>query len=233
MSVIAICGLPGRGKTLFTTYLMKKKFKRENGILKRIFSKKRFINVFSNYPIKLHKNIYSYSISLKDFESFKKQVPDSFIVFDEFQSYFDSLDYKFFPKKISNNFQFHRHFGIKDIYIISQHPSRIVKQARILVNEFYNIVKFVKIPFIGIAFLRYNIYYNFEDFGKSVNVKKQDCIYDFKKRFKLFRYKKVFNSYDTKYMKALVEDKPYIRTDMYKDKILSHRDILSNFNIED
>lgn len=232
MSVIAICGLPGKGKTLFTTYLMKKKYKRENNIFKRIFSKKRFINIFSNYPIQLEKNVYSYKISLKDFELFKKQIPDSFIVLDEFQSYFDSLDYKLFPRKISNNFQFHRHFGIKDIYIISQHPSRIVKQARILVNEFYNIVNFIKIPFTGLAFLRYNIYYNFEDFGKSVNVDKKECIYDFKKRFKIFRYKKIFKSYDTKYMKALVEDKPYIRTDMYNNKLMNYNDILNNFNID-
>ncbi len=232
MSVIAICGLPGKGKTLFATYLMRKKYRYENNIFKRIFTKKRFINIFSNYPIKLEKEVYSYSVSLKDFESFKKQVPDSYIVLDEFQSYFDSLDYKMFPRKIANNFQFHRHFGVKDIYIISQHPSRIVKQARILVNEFYNIVKFVKIPFLGISFIRYNIYYNFEDFGKSVNVDKKECIYDFRKRFKFFRYKKVFNSYDTKYLKALVEDKPYIKTEMFNSKIMSYKDILDNFNID-
>ncbi|MBQ3142322.1 MAG: hypothetical protein IJB82_02320 [Bacilli bacterium] len=232
MSVIAVCGLPGKGKTLFATYLMKKKYKRENNIFKRFFSKKRFINIFSNYPIKLDdkKNIYSYKISLNDFLYFKKQVPDSFIVLDEFQSYFDSLEYKNFPKRISQNFQFHRHFSIKDIYLISQHPSRIVKQARVLVNEFYNITKFIKLPF-GIAFLRYNIYYNFEDFGKSVDVKKEDVIYDFKKKIVLFKYKKVFKSYDTKYMKALVEDKDYIKTDMYDHKLMNLNDIKSIFNI--
>ena len=32
MSVIAICGLPGTGKTLFATYLAKKHFKKDNGI---------------------------------------------------------------------------------------------------------------------------------------------------------------------------------------------------------
>lgn len=258
MSVIAVCGLPGKGKTLFTTYLMKKKYSKENNIVKRLITKKRFINVFSNYPIKLNTNkkyekklkkknkirskkglpllednkaVYSFQISLKDFESFKKQVPDSFIVLDEFQSYFDSLDFKKFPRKIAHNFQFHRHFGIKDIYIVSQHPSRIVKQARILVNEFYNIVKFIKLP-LGIAIIKYNIYYNYEDFGKSVNVKKEDVIYDFKKRIKIFRYKKVFDSYDTKYLRALVEDKPYIRTEQFNNKLMNKKSILSNFSIE-
>ena len=232
MSVIYIGGVPGTGKTLFATYLMRKKFRKENNIFKRIFRRPLYLNIFSNYPINLYKNIYSYSISLDDFKYFNKHVPDCDIVLDEFQSYYDSLDYKQFPKRISKNFQFHRHFGIHDIYVISQHPSRIVKQARILINEFYQVTRFIRIPIIGIGFLRYNIYYNFEDYGKSVNVKKEDVIYDFKKKFLFFRYKKVFNAYDTKYMRALVDDKPYIRTEEYNSKILSLSAIKSNFNME-
>ena len=30
MSVIAVCGLPGTGKTLFTTYIAKKHYKKHN-----------------------------------------------------------------------------------------------------------------------------------------------------------------------------------------------------------
>lgn len=232
MSVIYIGGVPGTGKTLFITYLMKKKYRQENNIFKRLFTKKRYINIFSNYPILLDKNHYSYKCTLSDFNVFKKHIPDSDFVFDEFQSYYDSLDYKNFPKNISKNFQFHRHFGIKDIYLISQHPSRIVKQARILINEFYQITRFVKIPFIGIGFLRYNIYFNFEDYGRSVNVKKDDVNYDFKKKFVFFKYKKVFKSYNTKYLRALVDDKPYINTFNYDHVDLSLNDINKNFSIE-
>ncbi len=230
MSVIYIGGVPGTGKTLFATYLMMKKFRKENIFFKRWFSKKLYLNVFSNYPINLYRDYYSYNISLDDFNVFNKHVPDCDIVLDEFQSYYDSLDYKNFPRKISKNFQFHRHFGIHDIYVISQHPSRIVKQARILINEFYQITRFVKLPF-GIGFLRYNIYYNFEDYGKSVNVKKEDVAYDFKKKFKFFRYRKVFKAYNTKYMRALVDDKPFIRTEQYDSKDLSLALIKKNFNI--
>ena len=230
MSVIYIGGVPGTGKTLFITYLMKKKYMQENNIFKRLFTKKRYINIFSNYPILLDKNHYSYKCTLSDFNVFKKHIPDSDFVFDEFQSYYDSLDYKNFPKNISKNF--HRHFGIKDIYLISQHPSRIVKQARILINEFYQITRFVKIPFIGIGFLRYNIYFNFEDYGRSVNVKKDDVNYDFKKKFVFFKYKKVFKSYNTKYLRALVDDKPYINTFNYDHVDLSLNDINKNFSIE-
>lgn len=231
MSVIYVGGVPGTGKTLFVTYLMMKKFRHENNFFKRLFSHKYYLNIFSNYPIKLYKNIYSYSISLNSFRTFNKHIPDCDIVFDEFQSYWDSLDFKDFPRNISKNFQFHRHFGIHDIYLVSQHPSRIVKQARILINEFYQITRFIKLPF-GVGFLRYNIYYNFDDYGKSVNVKREDVVYDFKKKFMFFRYKKVFSSYNTKYMRALVDDKSYINTSVYSSKDLSIDLIKKNFNIK-
>lgn len=230
MSVIYIGGVPGTGKTLFATYLMRRKFRKENNIFKRLFTKKRYVNIFSNYPIKLDKSRYSYKCSLDTFNLYSKHVPDCDFVLDEFQAYFDSLDYKNFPKKVRTNFQFHRHFGIHDIYLISQHPSRIVKQARILINEFYQIVKFIKLPF-GIGIFRFNIYYNFEDYGRSVNVKKEDVQYDFKKKIKFFKYKKVFNSYDTKYLRALVDNKDYVSTDCYSSNNLSYEEITSNFNV--
>ena len=44
MSVIAVCGLPGSGKTLFSTYLMKKSYRKENNIFKRLFFKKKINN---------------------------------------------------------------------------------------------------------------------------------------------------------------------------------------------
>lgn len=229
MSVVYIGGVPGSGKTLFATYLMKKKFNKENRF--KLFRKKYYLNIFSNYPINLYKKVYSYSINLDVFKNFNKHVPDCDIVFDEFQSYFDSLDYKNFPKNISKNFQFHRHFGIHDIYLLSQHPSRIVKQARILINEFYQIVRFWKIPFIGVAIMRYNIYYNFEDYGRSVKVKKDDVQYDFKKKIRLFRYKNVFKAYDTKYLRGLVDDKPYLNLDSYSSTKMSLEAIKSNFNM--
>ena len=231
MSVIYIGGVPGSGKTLFATYLMRRKFRKENNIFKRIFSKKRYINIFSNYPITLDKKRKSYKINLNEFMHFNKHVPDCDIVFDEFQSYWDSLDYKNFPRIIAKNFQFHRHFGIHDIYVLSQHPSRIVKQARILINEFYQIVKFIKLPF-GIGIIRYNIYYNFEDYGKSVRVKKEEVQYDFKKKIRFFLYPIVFKAYNTKYLRALVDDKPYIPTINYQSNDLTVEDIMNNFGIK-
>lgn len=212
MSVIAICGLPGSGKTLFCTYLQIKHFKSQNTLLMRLKRKLKrdnvyIRNIYSNYPIclDLKKGLFSYQVSLDDFSNIKQFPVNSNVCFDEFQLYFDSLDFKNFPKNTRNIFQLHRHLGFNNIYILSQHPSRIVKQARVLVSEFYEIVKSVRMPF-GFMFFRYNIYYNFEDFGKPVNVKRSEVNYRFKKRFKFIRYKKVYKSYDTIYMRHLLDD---------------------------
>ena len=244
MSVISISGVPGSGKTLFATSLAKKKYKKENRF--RHFRPK-INNVFSNYPVKLTNkkikrnkktgeikdiNIYSRKTSLLDFKTWHNYLPDSIYILDEFHTLFDSLDYKNFPKEISKNFQFHRHFGVKDIYVIAQHPSRLVKPVRILIDEFYHIRKFIKIPFLSIGIFSYVIYYNFDDYNKSVNVDPKEVNYDFKKKIKFVRYKRLFKSYDTKYMKVLVEDKPYYETDTYNSKTLTKFDIKDNFGIE-
>ena len=233
MSVIAICGLPGSGKTLFATYLATKHFRKDNGIKNLFRSKKKRnkVNIYSNYPIRFKKHVYSNEVSLFDLARYNQYSLDSDYIFDEFQMYFDSLDFKNFPKILRTTFQTHRHFGINNIFIISQHPSRIVKQARVLVSEYYEIMKHIKIPFIGIALFRYNIYYNDEDFGKPTNVKKDDVPYRFKKKILFFRYKKVYKSYDTKYMKNLVDNEPALVSVQYNDLFMNKEDITSNFRV--
>ena len=260
MSVIFVGGVPGSGKTLFCTSIAKSKFRKENLFrrkkkrinnvftnypvqLTNLFSKR---NKFNKVVIRskdafghvvkdvsyLDKNQYSRSTTLMAFNVYHKYIPDSIYIFDEFHAMFDSLEFKDFPKKIQKTFQFHRHFGIKDIYVVCQHPSRLVKQVRVLVDEFYQIKKFIKIPFIGIGMFKYVIYYNFEDYGKSTKVKKEDVQYDFKCKLKFVRYKKLFKSYYTKYMKALVEEELYYETVPYSCLSLSKEDILKNFNMK-
>lgn len=235
MSVIAVCGLPGTGKTLFCTHIGCRHYKKDNKLLKRFIRKikreeTKVNGIFSNYPIRLKKKVYSNMCSLFDMAQWNQYYMNSDFIFDEFQLYFDSLDFKNFPKVIRNTFQLHRHFGINNIFIISQHPSRIVKQARVLVTEFYEITRFIKIPFLGIGLFRYNIYYNFEDYGKPVNVKKSEVPYRFKKKIKFFRYKKVFKSYDTKYFKRLVEDEDHIVKVPYACLSMEKLDILNNYH---
>lgn len=230
MSVIAICGLPGSGKTLFATYLGIKSYKKSN-----FLKKNKECKLFSNYPILINKNknIYSNKVSLWDFDVYLKWLYHSVVILDEIQLYFDSLEFKNFPKKIRNNFQLHRHFGIDNIYILSQHPSRIVKQLRVLACEFYDITLFFKIPFTPFCFLRYNIYYNYEDFGKSVRVKPDDVPYKFKKKFAIFNYKKIYKSYNTCYMYGIVRDKEYVNVDSFKDKTMTTNEIKDTFNFTD
>lgn len=229
MSVVAICGLPGAGKTLFATYLARKHFKKTNFL--RFFHKK-VNNVYSNYPIKLSKKQFSKAISLWDINTQHSYDVNSCIFLDEVQLYFDSLDYKDFPKDIRNTFQLHRHFGISNIYILSQHPSRIVKQLRVLACEFYDILGYFKIPFTPWCLFRYNIYYNFDDFGKSTRVKKADVSYKFKKRICFMNYKKVFKSYNTCYMSSLVCDKEQYYSKEFNSKYLDLLQISNTFNID-
>jgi len=234
LSVIAICGLPGTGKTLFSTYLMTRKFKKENWLIKRLFRHLNYNNnVFSNYPIKLNKKRYSNQVSLYDLMKYKKWYMDSDIVLDEFQLYCDSIDFKNFPSKVRNFFQLHRHFGVNNIYVLSQDPSRIVKQVRVLICEYYEIVKFIRIPIIGIGIFRYNIFYNDEDYGKSVNVKKQDVQYKFKKRIKFCRYKKIYKAYNTKYMRCLVDNESYFERVEFNDKYMTLQEVESAFHFKE
>lgn len=235
MSVIGVHGLPGTGKTLFTTYLMKKKYKKENILIKRIFRKmRRNNNVFSNYPIRLDKKRYSNQTSLYDLCEYHKWKMNSDIILDEFQLYCDSVDFKEFPSRARTTFQLHRHFGINNIYVLSQDPSRVVKQVRQLICEFYEIIHFYKIPFLGIGFFRYNIFYKDEDYGKSVKVKKEDVQYKFKKRISLpFRYKRIYKSYNTKYMRCLVDQENYIEEKEFKDIYMSLEEVSRTFKLDE
>lgn len=231
--VICVCGKPGSGKTLFTTYLLKKKFKKENNFIIRHFKKNKiFNNCFSNYPVLLSKNIYSNKVNLLDFNCFNSWLMDSDIVLDEIQAYFDSTEYKSIPKSIAMNFQFHRHFGIHNIYCVSQDPSRIPKVFRILAQEYYQIKKHIRIPIFGIAIFSYVIWNREEDYNNPTNLtreQKKNINYEYKKRIKIFRYRKIYKSYDTKYLKTLVEDKPIFYNGSYNDKLLSVNDINYNF----
>ena len=53
--------------------------------------------------------------------------------------------------------------------------------------------------------------------------------YDYKKKWTFFRYKKVYKSYDTKYLRALVDDKPFINKGNYNSLTLNKDDIVTNF----
>lgn len=215
--ISCISGLPGSGKNVYATYLAKKHFQKQNGKITRLKRKLHheplYINtVYSNYPILLNKkhNIYSRLVSVDDLNGSHHFLEDALIIIDEIQASYDSDEHKIFPKKIATFNQFHRHFGIQDIYYISQHPARIVKKLRNITCEFIKIQSFRIIPIINLAILSTTSYYEEADYGKWHHPVKEMKTYDVDNHIKLFFVKKVFKSYNSTYLSALNKDKPLL-----------------------
>lgn len=216
MSVIGLHGIPGCGKTLSASAICLKQFKKDNSLLKRFirYIKKEpiYVNkVYTNYPILLDKKhkIYSNVITIYDLDNRYSFLYDSIIVIDEVQAFFDShKDFRSFPEEIATFFQFHRHFGIKDIYLLSQHPRRIVTYLRDVISQYHRIKTFFKLPIIHIGLVCYKLCYEFEDYSASFTRDKEiKKLLQIKTKFYLFNYKKVFKSFDSRYLKVFNEDK--------------------------
>ena len=279
MAVKIISGVPGSGKTLYSVYLAKKHFKKENSklikiirliklyiyngfifiinIFKRIFKKdlisyklnvyKKYIyddhgkvnNIYSNFPIYLYsyfdkvdkkiKKVYSNSVSLWDLKGQYSFLPYSLIMIDEVQLYIDSDEYQ--DKKARENFrpiakflQAHRHYGIKDILFISQHPNRVMAKIRNVTNEFLRVKRFIKIPLTNIGLFFGTVYFESDSYGKSTSLDKKFCNYDFKKRFLITNIKKLYSSYDTCYLRVMNQDRP-LKKGSFKNKYLDFSEL--------
>ena len=236
--VTCISGIPGSGKNVRATYLAKKHFKKENSILRKLIRKLLHQdtivnNVYTTYPILLKKyskkskkkNIYSNKVTIFDLIPDNRFKKNALIIIDETQAFYDSEEYKNFPKEIAVFNQFHRHFDIKDIYYISQHPSRIMKKLCILASEFDKIKTFINIPLINIGFMHIVSYFERDDYGKYHHPKKEAKTYDVKNHYKLFLTRNVFNSYDSKYLRVLNKDKPLYNKGEFDTLSLSETDI--------
>ena len=210
MAVIGLHGIPGSGKTVAATSIALKYYKKQNKLFKkfiRYLKKEKEItvnNIYSNYPILLNKRkqVYSNIITIDDLDnrySFKK---DSLIILDEVQAFYDSFrDFKKFPPSISSFFQFHRHFGITDIYIISQHPRRLITYIRDVISQYHRIKTFIRIPILNIGIISYRRCFEFEDFNASFTKDKQlRNMLEIKTKFYIFKCRKVFNSFKTTYL---------------------------------
>lgn len=236
--VTCISGIPGSGKNVRATYLAKKHFKKENSLLRKFIRKLTHQqltvnNVYSTYPILLRKyrknskkkDIYSNKVTLYDLVPNNKFKKNALIIIDETQAFYDSEDYKDFPREIAIFNQFHRHFDVKDIYYISQHPSRILKKLCILASEFDKIKNFVVIPFVNIAFMHIVVYYERDDYGKYYHPKKEVKSYDVKNKYCLFFTRSVFKSYSSKYLKVLNVNSSVYDKGTFESLSLSNQDI--------
>lgn len=217
MSVIGLHGIPGCGKTVSGTAIGLKHFKKENRKIKqfiRYLKKEEIIvnNVFSNYPILLNKRkkIYSNVIGIDDLDNRYSFPKNSIIILDEVQAFYDSYrDFKKFPSGIATFFQFHRHFGIKDIYIICQHPRRLITYIRDVISQYHRIKKFLKLRILGIGIVCYRRSYEFEDFTDSFTKDKDlKKLLEIKTCFYVFKLRKVFKAFNSKYLYVLNADKP-------------------------
>ena len=233
MSVISINGLPGKGKTLTSVHLAIKHFNNQNKFFPRLIRKLQrkeviYNSVYSNFPICLdkRKKIYSNRVSVYDLMNQSSFLPDSLIIIDEIQLFYDSDEYKTFPRIIANFNQAHRHFGIKDIVYISQHPSRVVKKLRNVVSEYYRIKTVFRIPIINLGFISARVTYEFEDyelsFTKDNELRKMK---DIKSKIFFVNFRKAFKSYDTCYLRPLNSDKPLLDHGNYKSIDLEDNDI--------
>ena len=229
MSVIGIHGIPGSGKSVSTTAIALKHYKKQNRLIKQFFrylTKKKIIvnNIYSNYPICLNKRkkIFTHIVTIDDLNNDFSFEKDSIVILDEVQAFYDSYrDFKKFPSSISSFFQFHRHFGIKDIYIISQHPRRLITYIRDVISQYHRIKRFIKIPFVNLGIISYRRCFEFEDFTESFTrdkeLRKQ---LEIKIRFYFFNYRKVFKAFDSKYLRVLNEHKPLLDKGYYSTLVM-------------
>lgn len=232
--ITCVNGIPGSGKNVLVTKICLHHYKKTNNSIRRLIRKIKkepiwINNVYSTYPILLKKTkkekVYSNIVTIYDLVPNNRFLNHAVIVIDETQAFYDSEDHKEFPKEIAIFNQFHRHFGIDDIYYVSQHPSRIMKKLRILACEFDKIKRFICIPFIHLAFMHIVRYFEFDDYGKYNHPKKEAKTYDVKNKYMLFFAGKVFKAYDSKYLKVLNIDKPLYNRGMFKKIDLSEKEI--------
>lgn len=234
--ISSIHGLPGVGKNVYATYLAIKHYKKTNSFIQRTIRRIGhnpiwINNVYTSYPVLLDRKhkVYSRQVCPDDLRNQYSFLPNALIIIDEIQSFYDSDEYKKFPKEIAVFNQFHRHFGIQDIYYISQHPSRVVKKLRNVTCQFRKIRFFFKFPILPFGIMYYTNYYEFEDYGKWHHPSKEMKNYDCDNHFLLFNVKKVFKAYNSVYLHSLNDNRPLMNKPKYTSLDLSESEINSIF----
>jgi len=245
--ISCVCGLPGKGKTSTSTYMALLLFriantKRERKRRLKNNEEEYFVNIYSNYSIKLNDKplIYSRVISLFDLDGRYRFLPGSSVIIDEPQLSIDSDEFQ--DKKarerlrpIARYCQRHRHNDILNIYFVSQHPVRIPAKLRQISEQFYKIKNVVKIPFINVARLKAIVYYQDEDYGQPVELAHNENYepnFDYDIYKKWFKYKNVYKAYDSKYLRALDKDKPFLDKGYYTDLLMNKSQIDNALNDE-
>ena len=207
-----------------------------NGIKvgKSFFTKFLISPIYSNFPILLSKkyNIYSNSCSVFDLDNRYSFIYHSTIIIDEIQLFIDSDEYadvkqKVRIAKIGKFLQSHRHFGIKDIIFVSQHPSRVFKKARNITESYLEHKGKIVIPLFPIGLMYGTYYYTFESYGMPIpkdRESKNRLSFKYKPFFKFFNLNKCYNSYDSCYLYYANCNKP-LKEGSYKNLRLDITDL--------
>lgn len=251
MAIICYSGLPGTGKTASATHYAVKKYKRDNRklvllirhfrnseiqikdkfklkVLSKYYLDQYKVNLlYSNYPILLDKKnrVFSNVVKPNDLTMIYQFPKRSSIIIDETQRYYDSREFKKFPKEIGVFFQHHRHADIIDIILVTQHPRRLDNKMRDLAEVFRKYRMFVKIPLLPLIFCTYTNYYEFEEYGKFNHVKKEMRSYDYDNHIRIMLTDKIFSRYESKYFKVIFEQLTNIVSRPFISKDLSFDDI--------
>lgn len=198
-----------------------------------LFPKGRINNVYSSYPILLDKKreIYSNKWSIFDFNNQYSFLPNAIFIDDEIQLKIDSDEYddpkqKEEIKKIAKFMQSARHFGCNKIIITSQHPSRVFKKARNVTSRFVKHAKLIN--FGGFGFIKQISYYLLEDYGKYIPKKKKlrkMLSFDFKITYSFINFKKVYQSYDSRYLSNYNYEKPLYNKGTYTSLKMEYKDL--------
>ena len=81
--------------------------------------------------------------------------------------------------------------------------------------------RFIKIPFLHIGIITYRGVFEFDDYKYAFSNSKEVCeMYDIRKGFYIFNYKKAFNSFLSIYLYQLNENKPLLNKGTYNNVFL-------------
>lgn len=227
MAITIYAGLNGKGKTANATLKAVKKYKKDNSLIRRLIRRQRGNLVYSNYPILLDmkKRVYSHMLSLSDLEMKVKYPEHSMLIYDETQRYYDSREFKKFPKAIGTYLQHHRHASIDDVIFITQDPQRIDSKMRELAEVFRKYRIFITIGFgkwfFPYGFTYYSNYYRSDDYNKYHKIDKKISTYEVDNHFRFFKIKNIFPRYDSKYYRILFAELPNASSETWTGKAMT------------
>lgn len=198
--IYLICGQKGTGKSLYTISLLRK-------------LQNQYSYIYSNFPVK-----FCYKVDHYNWVNFRF-VPNSAILIDEAQLYFNSREFSKLTKngigmQLLDYLTMCRHYQV-DIYFITQSSNRIDLQIRELADYVFYLKHTFKIPFIHRPF--FVIGYKFPDimeFEKFTNPNNFSREFNFRWLFKIIK-KRDLLQYDTYHIEQTYRDKPLIYQDSW------------------